>query len=191
MNLSSLVSPLRRLKALLHRRDGMAAVEFALIAPAMLVIYVGSIELTMLMMADRKLTLATSTMGDLVARMPSVTNCDIDDVFEVSRLTLLPYDNTVAKLRLSSVVHDASDGQTKVAWSQANSKWTPHSPGDLITLPTDLLPAGGSVILAEVEYRYDAKVGTVIGSSWTLDDEYYLRPRRVDAVTRTVVTNCP
>ena len=61
-----------RLRSLLGRfgkaREGAAAVEFALILPFMLMLYAGSIELSDLINVDRRITVISSTVGDLVAR---------------------------------------------------------------------------------------------------------------------------
>ena len=47
---------------------GVAAVEFALILPLMLVLYIGTAELTTGLMANRKMTVVARALSDLVAQ---------------------------------------------------------------------------------------------------------------------------
>ncbi len=49
-------------------RSGVAATEFALLVPVMLVMYVGTVEITEAYYVDRRVTLATRVAGDLIAR---------------------------------------------------------------------------------------------------------------------------
>jgi len=162
--------------------DGVSAIEFALIAPFLALLYFGAIELSLMMQTDRRVTSAASTMGDLVARAAVMTDNDLDDVFEASRMIFEPSPVTNARLRVSSLIED--EGTIVVDWSDANDNWSPLAPGTPVTVPDNLVPAGGSVILAEVEYDYSSDIGFVIENTRVLNDEFYLRPRRVNVVAR-------
>ena len=48
-------------------RRGVSAVEFALIAPIMVAMYLGAAELTQVLTLDRKVTSAANAVADLVA----------------------------------------------------------------------------------------------------------------------------
>ncbi len=48
--------------------DGIAAVEFALIVPIMLCMFIGTVELSQAITVDRRVTQVASTTADLVAR---------------------------------------------------------------------------------------------------------------------------
>lgn len=162
--------------------DGVSAVEFALIAPFMALLYFGCIELSLMMQTDRRVTSAASTMGDLVARASSMSDDEIEDVFQASRMIFEPSPMTNARLRISSLVSE--DGAITVDWSDANSNWTARAVGESIDVPNNLVPNGGSVIFAEVEFDYDSKIGYFLKNTRVLTDEFYLRPRRVNSVER-------
>ena len=172
----------RRARGIRDDEDGISAIEFALVAPFLALLYFGCIELSLMMQTDRRVTSAASTMGDLVARAAVMSDNDVADVFQASRMIFEPNPIEHARLRVSSLVD--SGGNVTVAWSDANENWTPHAPGTPMTVPDNLVPTGGSVIFAEVEYDYTSDIGYVIDNTRVLKDEFYLRPRRVNHVAR-------
>lgn len=171
----------RNVRGIIRAKDGISAVEFALIAPLMMLVYFGCIELSLMMVLDRKVTTSTATLGDLTARASEVSNTDLDEIFQATRMIFEPNDITAARMRISSVYDD--NGTTKVAWSEACSM-TPYIADAPITVPADIVPANGTVIFAEIEYDYNSALGYFFTTSKLLKDEFYLRPRRVDAISR-------
>lgn len=169
----------------LHRyktaQSGVSAVEFALIVPLMLLIYFACIELSLLMILDRKVTTSTATLGDLTARALTITNDDLDDIFQATRMIFQPNDIVDARMRISSLYNDG--GTIKVAWSNGCSL-TAYSVDQVVAAPVNLVPADGTVIFAEIEYDYDSALGYFFTTSKTLSDQFYLRPRRVDSIVR-------
>jgi len=166
-----------------NNKDGISAVEFALVAPLLLLLFFGSIELSQMMQMDRRVTASTSTLGDLVARAAVVDDDDMDDIFAATALIFAPAPMTNARLRVSSIINNG--GTPEVDWSSAQGI-SPHAEGSTLTVPTGLIPAGGSVIFAEIEYDYTSKIGYFIQNDRTLKDKFYLRPRRVNFVQRVV-----
>ncbi len=178
---------MRRLPRLLQNRAGIAVVEFALLLPLMVLIYFGAVETSLLLQVDRKVTKSASTLGDLVSRETSISDAEIADIFDASRLIFQPFSNSAARLRISSLVVDKNTGEVKVDWSDASGAWSALTAGTVVTPPSDLVPTSGSLILAEVELPYASKIGYVVNFSHTLKDTFYLRPRQVEVVSR--VTN--
>jgi len=168
----------RKLKS---AEDGISAVEFALIAPLMAVIYFGCIELSLMMTLDRKVTGATAALGDLTSRASSVNNDELSDIFEATRMIMQPNDMTKSRMRITSLYEDSGD--VKVAWSDG-CNLTAYPEDQEITIPANLIPEDGTLIMAEIEYDYDSGIGYFFTTSKTLTDKFYLRPRRVDSITR-------
>lgn len=189
MNLPASFSALTRrtrwrgIEGICYNEKGISAVEFALIAPLMVLIYFGCIELSLMMRADRRVTTTASSLGDLTARLVTVSDADMQELFNAASVTMQPYPADTARMRITSVV-DTGDGETRVAWSDAHNM-TPYTEDALITVPTGLVPSPGSVIVAEVEFEYDSTLGVVFDASRTLKDVFYLRPRRVTIIDRT------
>ena len=170
--------------------SGISAVEFALIAPLMAVIYFGCIELSLMMTLDRKVTGATAALGDLTARASNITNEDLSDIFEATRMVMQPSDMSLADMRITSLTDDgtdtdATDGiNAKVVWSDGCGDLTKHVVDTYVNIPANLVPAGGTIIMAEIEYPYNSPIGFFFQSEKQLTDKFYLRPRRVDSITR-------
>ena len=116
---------LARSRRIRRGEEGVSALEFALIAPLLLALYFGSIELSLLMQADRSVTSASSTMGDIAARASAINDADLTEIFGSTRIILDPLPSTSARLRLSSLVAD-NDGNVTVDWSDAQR--TPRFP---------------------------------------------------------------
>ncbi len=188
MIITSLLSPLTRrtrwrgIEGLCYNEKGISAVEFALIAPVMVLLYFGCIELSLMMRADRRITTTAASLGDLAARLSVITDDDMREMFQASEVLMQPLEATAAKMRITSVA-DTGDGQPRVQWSDGHNL-TPYAPDTILSLPAGIIPPNGSVIVSEVEFDYTSSLGFVIDTTQTMGDTFYLRPRRVTAITR-------
>ena len=63
--------------------SGVSAVEFALIAPVMLLFYAGMVDLCQGYMALKRTSHAASAVADLVSQSRTITKADINSIFEV------------------------------------------------------------------------------------------------------------
>lgn len=162
---------------------GVSAVEFALIAPLLVTIYFGGIEVSSAVAVDRKMTLVAHTVADLVAQSSSVTNSEMTDILNASAAISSPYTTANLKVTVSSVVINGSN-QATIAWSDTLNG-TKRTVGDTVTLPAALNVANTSLIWGEVTYNYKPMFGTVFKTNLTLGDAIYMRPRISATVTRT------
>src|ERR1700735_2034638 len=86
--------------ALIQDRSGIAAIEFAVIVPIMLVMFFGTVEFSSGVAVDRKVTLIARTLSDLTSQSLSVANTDLTNFFTASTAIMTPYlvAPTVSKL---------------------------------------------------------------------------------------------
>ena len=162
-------------------RRGVAAVEFALIAPIMLLFYFGLAEFTQAMVAERKAIRTASAIGDLVAQNDSIEptgSGGISDVFDIASTLMKPFPTgTKLKLCVASISSDAT-GKKTVDWAKNQNDAT-CAKGTLSTaVSSDLLAANQSVILSRVIYSYTSPVNQTLKINPTFTKTYYLRPRR-------------
>lgn len=169
-------------------RRGVSAVEFALIAPVMLVIYFGLVEFCQAYMANRRADHTASIVADLVAQADDTSIQDLTSIFAIGDMIMRPFPATDLSIRVSSVTMDAR-GVARVDWSQDNDKAldarAANSPVD--DLPADLIGAGESLIMGETEFEYTTAIGQVIKEPITFERRYYLRPRTQDKI---ICTDC-
>lgn len=163
---------------------GVAAIEFALIAPVAIVLYCGFAELTMAMMANRRAAHAASVIADLVSQSPTVSAADITDIFSVGSAIMNPFTATPLKLRVTSVTADVN-GVPRVTWSQGSGMGALTAGAAMTGFPPNLLNAGDSVIEADVQYAYTSPLQMTIPNPITFSDSFYLKPRESTSVAYT------
>jgi Flp pilus assembly protein TadG len=167
----------------IRSRSGMAAVEFALIAPVMILVFFGSIEFSEGLNCKARVERVASTAADLVAQSTAVTTTDVNNIFSAANSVLYPFSPAPAQIVVSSLVDDGHGG-AKVAWSNATSNATARALGSAVTVPTGLIVSGtgGSVILAEVTYTYSSPTTQVLNANTVMTGMFYARPRRSTTV---------
>lgn len=160
---------------------GVAASEFALILPVMMLLLLGSVEVGNALLLHRKVTSATQTGADLAAQAQALDDADIANLFEAMDAILEPFPTAPAGFVLQSVIDD--DGDTIIDWVEVDSG-AAGAPGDEVDVPDGLVLPGGSVIVAQVSYDYTPVFADLIIDSFTISDTAFLRPRRTLAVVR-------
>jgi Flp pilus assembly protein TadG len=171
-----------RLGGFLKDRRGVAAVEFAMIAPIMLLFYFGLAEFTQAMIAERRAIRTASAIGDLVAQNSEITPTGaggISDVFAIAETLMKPFPTgTKLKLCVASISAD-QNGTKTVDWSQnKNDGGCPAEKTKVTDISSDLLAANQSVIMSRVIYSYTSPVNQALKTNPTFTKTYYLRPRR-------------
>jgi Flp pilus assembly protein TadG len=172
------------LNRLASDKRGVAAIEFALIAPVAILLYCGFAELTLAMMAERRAAHAASVVADLVSQTPAVSTADVNDIFNVGNSIIYPFPAATLQLRVTSVTADAQ-AVPRVSWSQGHGM-SPLTAGAVVSgFPANLLVAGDSVIKADVQYNYTSPLQITLPNALTFRDSFYLKPRRSPSVVLT------
>jgi len=180
---------LKELRHFRRAKGGLAAIEFALIAPVMVTVLLGTVELCNALECHQKVTMLASTGADLVAQSTSVSAADMQNVFAAVNAIVYPFASANAKIVISSIVSDGS-GNGTVAWSLAQNT-TALTTNQAVTVPTGLMSASDcaknacSVILAQVTYDYTSPVGSFITGTVPMSDTFYAHPRRSATVAYT------
>lgn len=172
------------LTRLRRAESGVAVVEFALIVPVMLVLYIGSIEASTLISMDRKVQSVAGAVGDLVARADeSLTTAQMKDYFRAASGIMTPYSPTPVK-QVVTAIAVASDGKTSVTWSRqfyngTYATTTTHAVGTPYPLPAEMIAIskGQTVIAAEASYAYKPLFGIIIDHSVNLYRSSFFMPR--------------
>lgn len=167
--------------------SGVGAVEFGLLVPILLTLYMGSIELSTLISVDKRVSTVAGSIGDLVARTDgALPQAVLNDYFAASSATMAPYGSGGLAQIVTSVYIDA-DGDATVQWSRGFNGGTPHLVAASYDLPSELtnLSRDSYVIVAEAAISYQPMLGYVFPSAFDLYREYYFLPRFGSAITVT------
>lgn len=169
-----------------RREDGAAAVEFALVLPIMLLLYVGSVEVSLLISMDRKLQSVTGALGDLVARSDgTIPASTLQDYFTAASGIMTPHATASLQQTVTQVeVADDGSGSATVVWSRDYhdndvSVGTRYAVGDDFNLPDAMtnIARGEHVIVAEGSYAYPPLYGFAFQQTINLYRQNFFMPR--------------
>jgi Flp pilus assembly protein TadG len=190
-----MIKGIRTLVTRFRRNDeAVAAVEFALIVPFLITLYLGSIEAASLFTVDKRVNSLSATMGDLVAQWDpekegTLSTAELNSYMAAATGILAPYSTTgvqivVSFVKVSKAATAGAGGATKVLWSKANAagtKKTADQPYADLTLTSEmnklLAKSGGCVVAAEVKYSYTPVLGQVFNAAITMTHTNYFLPR--------------
>ena len=156
---------------------GVSAIEFAMLAPVLIMFYMGMTEFCQGFMAQKRMGHVSAMVADLISQEETVTPATIDDVFDIGGLIMKPFPTATLHQRVSSVTQ--TGGIARVDWSRGDGM-TARAVDSTITLPTGLIENGQSVIVAEATYDYDSAADYLMPGLTRFSHIYYLRPRTSD-----------
>ncbi len=99
--------------------SGIAATEFALLLPALLILFLGSYETSNLVIAYMKLEAAAETAADLVAQTAVNTvlqSTDFTHVTDAAELVLTPLPTSSTQLKIAYASVTYSTGTAVIDW---------------------------------------------------------------------------
>jgi len=194
----------RRLRELCTRfrtdEQAVAAVEFALVVPFLILLYLGSLEGGALFTADKRVNSISSTIGDLISQWDpddgTISTSTLNGYFDASQGMISPYSATGLQT-VVSLVFVKKDGTATVLWSKAPSgggtaltqgdAFAPLSSGN--NPNTNTMARGGCVIASQATYPYKPLLGMVFKDTITLSRTNYFIPRY--GATNTIQITSP
>lgn len=154
-------------------RRGVSAVEFALLAPIMIALYLGLVEISDGIGVDRKVSLTASALANLTAQATTISSTEMNNILDASSAIVAPYSASKLKLTVTCLNIDANKNVT-VKWSVTRNG---SARSGTLSIPSDLQVADSQLILAEASYDYTPIVGYTITGTLTLSDRMYMGPR--------------
>ncbi len=173
------ISSIRNWAVRLGKSRGTAAVEFALIAPMMIALYMATIELTGVLLVERKIIAATETVADLVSQESVITPAEVDDVIVAAQRIFDPYSTANLSINIASVRYNTTSGAPEIEWQRIVGTTGGSS---VLTQAVGLGLPGEGVLIAYLTYTYTPLFGTLITDTIFLEEMSFLRPRRSPVV---------
>ena len=182
-NFAFLAGLSRQISAFRRDRNGVSAVEFAMVLPLMILLYVGTVEISQAVAIQRKITLATRTVADLASQVTSINNADAGNLGIAALAVIKPFPDGPLNGSISAVNIDAN-GIAKIAWSDPINGGTPKPPNSTVTVPPALIVPNSQLIWSELKYVYTPDFGGALFGPFDLSEQIYMRPRLSETVAR-------
>jgi Flp pilus assembly protein TadG len=175
---------------------GVAAIEFAMLLPIMLMLFFGTVIFSSGIAANRKVTLMAQTFSNLVSQNYAVTGVQLQNFFNADAAIMTPYDSTMTSAIISELYIDPTTLIPKVEWSlvyngtgvPVASQLSAHSAGNPLSpnpVPGSLAVPGTYLIYSEIQYLFTAPAAGAMGfmrNGVTMKDVGYTRPRQSTCV---------
>ena len=166
-------SILGRIRRIARDQRGVSAVEFALLAPVMVGLYLGCVEISEGVSADRKVSLTAAALANLTAQAQTLSTTDMSNILDASSAIIVPFSASLLKMTVTCLKVDANKNVT-VKWSVTRNGTVDSGS---MTIPSALAVANSWLILAKTTYAYTPVVGYTITGTITLSDQMYMSPR--------------
>ncbi|MFM2281753.1 MAG: hypothetical protein RLZZ444_3984 [Pseudomonadota bacterium] len=160
-------------------RTGAAAIEFAIIAPILIGIYISAYEVTAGYSTARNVLKAAGTVADVVTRQPTVSKTFLSQMFDAAEATIAPHSATGMTMKVSGITIDSA-GNARVLWSWNQDGGVPYSAGSTAPVPDDMQAPSSFLVRAEISLPHTMLL--FLGSesetrSVTIRREFYYRQR--------------
>ncbi|WP_156373904.1 MULTISPECIES: TadE/TadG family type IV pilus assembly protein [unclassified Rhizobium] len=168
-------------------RKGTGAIEFAIIAPLLIMAYIGSFEVSLGFSISRKVARASSTVADVLTQQTDVSKATLDGMKDVAKSVMAPYEMNTYTLKMTGITVTAA-GVGTVAWSRDQAGGTPYKAGSVVTLPSDISAVNAFVVRSELVVPHHLLLfapGLADNTLKTinLSKTYYFRQRVGDKIT--------
>ncbi|MER9415971.1 pilus assembly protein [Mesorhizobium sp. M0306] len=182
-----------RVVRLCSDRRGIAAVEFALIVPVLLIMYFMTMEASQAIETSKKVSRIGSMVADLVTQQQTIKAADVDAIMAIGSSTLQPYNRSKPKIIITAIqVTNETTPKVLVVWSRkvVDAVSSVDAVKDsTTTVPSALKIKGTFLIRVESDLAYkpiitwsadgQSRFGlSSVFNSISMAETYYLRPRR-------------
>ncbi|MBX3578256.1 MAG: pilus assembly protein [Rhizobiaceae bacterium] len=180
------------LRRLLGDRRGVAAVEFAFIAPVLLSLYFVTMEVAQGIETNKKVSRVGSMVADLVTQQQSITKSELEAIMTIGSSILQPYNRSKPKIIITAIeITNETTPKVKVVWSRklVNGTYSVDAAaGTITTVPSKLIVKGSFLVRVESSLSYSPvitwsasqKEGLGLTAAFdgiSMKESYYLRPR--------------
>lgn len=198
MEKTGIFKSMRNLSDLGRERTGVAAVEFALVIPFIIVLLLASVDAVFALTAKRKVSIATHSIADLSTRERNLADDDLSAIADLGRLILTPFNAAESRIAITGAEVLPSGNQAVVRWSQlfdqpnggaagSGSTVTDFPDGHVIDLKVTL-SEGTFLVMSAVEMPYSTLFQFLEarfngGQLFNLNDEAYAQSRSGTEIT--------
>lgn len=149
-------------------------------APLLILLFVGSFQLSDAIAASRKVTITARALADLASQYTSMSDATAEMILGASAQLMSPYSPSDGTFTLT-LVSTNNGGVSKVNWSKKLENGVTRDGYDKnsdFNLPGPAANAGTSVLVADVSYSYRPVITPKIFGQHMITSRIYMLPRR-------------
>jgi Flp pilus assembly protein TadG len=171
---------------MLRDRAGTAAVEFAMVLPIAVSMFLGSFEISNLLLCHMKLVAAAQTAADLMAQQKTVCAANVTDYGTAAGLVMEPLSPGNLSVAFSSVIYAPNTNAASTDWHQEVNGAASNAPTAPNAAANANLGSNGSssTIVATANYAYTSPLSYVLKKNYTFTETAFAQPRLVPNIPK-------
>lgn len=192
-----LVRARRAVTGLARDRRGVAAVEFAFIAPVLLALYFVTMEVSQGIEANKKVSRVAAMVADLVTQQPEIKRSELEAIMKIGNAIIHPYNRTIPAIEVTGIwIPDENNPTPVVQWSRkvSNNIFSTGAPKNSTATVPEKLKIPGTFLVkvsTSLDYRpvitWAAEEKASMGLAAAFDkigmnETYLLRPRMTTTI---------
>lgn len=174
----------RQIGHIFKEKHGIAATEFAIVAPFLFLLFLGGFEVSRYVMLHSKLEKAAYTVTDVVSQQTSLTAAQVTQIFAAAAEVMDPFGfDTTGVMIISSVYKNGTSAPT-VQWQSTGGGTLSTAVSKIgtvdgaATLPGGLtLNADDNVIIVEAFYQFTPLFADYVLGSTSIYKTAIFKPR--------------
>lgn len=162
---------------------GVAAIEFAIMLPILVTLFLASIDAGRAIAIYMKVRTATYTLDAITNQYTTIQSTDMTAILGATSVVLAPYSSTPVVVVLSQI-KVTSASSAKVNWS-ATLNGTALTQNATASVPTNFASCSSYpcyLIYGQVSYTYTPLFTYFTKSAITLSDSLYVTPRSSECI---------
>jgi Flp pilus assembly protein TadG len=165
-----------------RNRDGVAIIEFAMIVPILVIMLIGTAEVSRAIAADRRFAQVTAMIADLVAREEEIKASDMTAIYAIVDQIMGAYGDGTLKVSLLPVMMDPKKPGTAKVYPKTGNR--PGYQGGAVpaqcsplVIDAKLAPAGGTVVIVDTSFTYKPLLTGYLLNTMEWSDRAVATPR--------------
>ncbi|MEM9472586.1 MAG: TadE/TadG family type IV pilus assembly protein [Pseudomonadota bacterium] len=160
-----------------RKKDGVVSIEAALLFPMMIILLLGTIDVTHAISLKRKVAVAASAVVDLTTQESNSVQVDaLNEYIRAADAIMKPFKASDIKVDLVAFERDGNSVKQRWSHSRGSCGGAPPSlSGDTLE---KLTQEDNDIVVARVCLNFQPLVGYIVGSgSWEVEESVAQRPR--------------
>ena len=141
-----------------RNEQGVAAIEFAMLLPVIILIFVGTVEVSRYVLMNQKVENAAHSVVDIINRHFQITGDDIERIVNTVPLMVEPFDSAGVEVVITSIHVPEGETEPTTKWQcdfSSGKSLVSSGEGAIPNLPQLELEERDQIITGEIFIKYD------------------------------------